>query len=129
MLLVGDLHEKVAQVAQGKGAREARRPRQLPPRERVQMLLAPGTPFLELAAGGASSDDDEAPCAGVVTGIGRVAGIECVTATTLRVKGGSYFPLTVKKHLRAQEIARENRLPCIYPVDWAANLPTQTRSS
>ena len=130
-LLVGDLHEKVTQVAQGGG--EAARAKhvargKLPPRERVQMLLDPGTPFLELSQLAAMGlYDDEAPCAGVITGIGRVAGIECViVCNDATVKGGSYFPLTVKKHLRAQEIARENRLPCIYLVDsGGANLPTQ----
>ncbi len=130
-LLVGDLHAKVAQVAQGGGeaarARHAARGKLLP-RERVQMLLDPGTPFLELSQLAALGIyDDEAPCAGVITGIGRVAGLECViVCNDATVKGGSYFPLTVKKHLRAQEIARDNRLPCIYLVDsGGANLPTQ----
>jgi len=130
-VLVGDLRMKIAQVAQGGG--EAARAKhvargKLPPRERVQMLLDPGSPFLELSQLAALGIyDDEAPCAGVITGIGRVAGIECViVCNDATVKGGSYFPLTVKKHLRAQEIARENRLPCIYLVDsGGANLPTQ----
>lgn len=130
-VLVGDLRMKIAQVAQGGG--EAARAKhvargKLPPRERVQMLLDPGTPFLELSQLAALGIyDDEAPCAGVITGIGRVAGVECViVCNDATVKGGSYFPLTVKKHLRAQEIARENRLPCIYLVDsGGANLPAQ----
>ncbi|MBN9462445.1 MAG: methylcrotonoyl-CoA carboxylase [Burkholderiales bacterium] len=130
-LLVGDLRAKVAQAALGGG--EAARAKhvargKLPPRERVQMLLDPGTPFLELSPLAALGlYDDEAPCAGVITGIGRVAGIECVVVCNdATVKGGTYFPLTVKKHLRAQEIARENLLPCIYLVDsGGANLPNQ----
>ncbi len=130
-LLAGDLRMKIARVAQGGG--EAARAKhvargKLPPRERVQLLLDPGTPFLELSQLAAYGIyDDEAPCAGVITGIGRVAGIECViVCNDATVKGGSYFPLTVKKHLRAQEIARENRLPCVYLVDsGGANLPTQ----
>jgi len=130
-VLVGDLRIKVAQVAQGGG--EAARAKhvargKLPPRERVQMLLDPGTPFLELSQLAAMGlYDDEAPCAGIITGVGRVCGIECViVCNDATVKGGTYFPLTVKKHLRAQEIARENRLPCIYLVDsGGANLPNQ----
>ncbi|MCL4184386.1 MAG: methylcrotonoyl-CoA carboxylase, partial [Burkholderiaceae bacterium] len=130
-LLVADLRAKIAQVAQGGGetarAKHVARGK-LPPRERVQMLLDAGSPFLELSQLAALGVyNDEAPCAGVITGIGRVAGIECViVCNDATVKGGTYFPLTVKKHLRAQEIARENRLPCIYLVDsGGANLPTQ----
>ena len=129
--LVADLREKVARAAAGGG--EAARAKhvargKLPPRERVDALLDPGTAFLEfspLAAFGMY--DDEAPCAGIVTGIGRVAGVECViVCNDATVKGGTYYPITVKKHLRAQEIARENRLPCIYLVDsGGANLPNQ----
>ncbi|MCC7060168.1 MAG: methylcrotonoyl-CoA carboxylase, partial [Burkholderiaceae bacterium] len=130
-LLVADLRARVAQAALGGG--EAARAKhvargKLLPRERVQMLLDPGTPFLELSPLAALGlYDDEAPCAGVITGIGRVAGIECVVVCNdAPVKGGTYFPLTVKKHLRAQEIARENLLPCIYLVDsGGANLPNQ----
>src|SRR5437773_10743608 len=97
-------------------------------RERIERLLDPGTPFLELsplAAHGCYGD--EAPGAGIVTGIGRVAGRECVVvANDATVKGGTYYPLTVKKHLRAQEIALENRLACIYLVDsGGAFLPLQ----
>ncbi|MGA8004656.1 MAG: carboxyl transferase domain-containing protein, partial [Burkholderiales bacterium] len=98
------------------------------PRERVRTLLDPGSPFLEvgqLAAHGMYGD--EAPSAGIIAGIGRVSGRECViVANDATVKGGTYFPLTVKKHLRAQEIAAQNRLPCIYLVDsGGANLPNQ----
>src|SRR5690606_17741107 len=89
------------------------------PRDRVNHLLDPGTPFLEvgqLAALGMY--DDEAPSAGVITGIGRVKGVECmIVANDATVKGGTYYPMTVKKHLRAQEIAEQNNLPCIYLVD------------
>jgi 3-methylcrotonyl-CoA carboxylase beta subunit len=98
------------------------------PRERIDLLLDPGTPFLELsplAAGGMYGG--EAPGAGIITGIGRIAGRECVVVCNdATVKGGTYYPITVKKHLRAQEIARENRLPCVYLVDsGGANLPNQ----
>jgi 3-methylcrotonyl-CoA carboxylase beta subunit len=100
----------------------------LPVRERIDKLLDPGAPFLEfspLAAGGMY--DDEAPGAGIVTGIGAVSGTECViVANDATVKGGTYFPMTVKRHLRAQEIALANRLPCIYLVDsGGAFLPLQ----
>lgn len=98
------------------------------PRERVEKLLDPGTPFLELsglAAHGMYNGD--APAAGIITGIGRVSGTECVVVCNdATVKGGTYYPLTVKKHLRAQEIAMQNNLPCIYLVDsGGANLPQQ----
>ncbi|MFN0299529.1 MAG: carboxyl transferase domain-containing protein, partial [Burkholderiales bacterium] len=113
---------KIDKVALGGGA-EARARHvargKLLPRERVRMLLDPGSPFLELsqlAAYGMYNDD--APCAGIITGIGRIAGIECVVVVNdATVKGGTYYPMTVKKHLRAQEIARENRMPCLYLVD------------
>ena len=100
----------------------------LPVRERVELLLDPASPFLEiglLAADGVY--EDPAPSAGIVTGIGRIEGVECmVVANDATVKGGSYYPLTVKKHLRAQEIAIENRLPCLYLVDsGGAFLPLQ----
>jgi len=134
--LVDDLRAKFAQVAQGGGAaaRAKHTARgKLLPRERVQMLLDPGTPFLELsplAALGMYPDrdgTDSAPGAGVVTGIGRVSGVDClIVCNDATVKGGSYYPMTVKKHLRAQEIAQQNRLTCIYLVDsGGANLPTQ----
>jgi 3-methylcrotonyl-CoA carboxylase beta subunit len=129
--LVGDLKAKVAQAALG-GSEEARNRHtargKLLPRERVQQLLDPGTPFLEfsqLAACGMY--DNEVPAAGIITGIGRVAGMECViVCNDATVKGGTYHPMTVKKHLRAQEIAEQNHLPCIYLVDsGGAHLPSQ----
>ncbi len=130
-LLVADLKAQVARAGLGGG--EAARAKhtargKLPPRDRVQLLLDPGTPFLELSQLAAHGMyKDEAPCAGIITGVGRVAGRECViVCNDATVKGGTYFPMTVKKHLRAQEIARENRLPCIYLVDsGGANLPNQ----
>lgn len=129
--LAEELRAKVARAAQGGSgaARDKHVARgKLLPRDRVERLLDPGSPFLEvgqLAAGGLYGD--EVPGAGIIAGIGRVSGrqvmIACNDAT---VKGGTYFPLTVKKHLRAQEIAQENRLPCIYLVDsGGANLPNQ----
>ena len=134
--LVDDLNVQIAKAALGGG--EAARAKhtgrgKLLPRDRIQMLLDPGTPFLEvspLAAMGLYRDrdgSDSAPSAGVVCGIGRVEGIDCmIVCNDATVKGGSYFPMTVKKHLRAQEIAQQNRLPCIYLVDsGGANLPTQ----
>ncbi|MFN8866681.1 MAG: carboxyl transferase domain-containing protein [Pseudomonadota bacterium] len=130
-LLVGDLNARLAQIAQGGG--EAARARHLArgkllPRDRVEMLLDPDTPFLEIAPLAAlGMYDDDAPGAGLIAGIGRVAGVECViVCNDATVKGGTYYPLTVKKHLRAQEIAEQNRLPCIYLVDsGGANLPNQ----
>ena len=98
------------------------------PRERVQALLDPGSPFLELSPLAAHNVyGEDVPAAGIITGIGRVSGQECViVANDATVKGGSYYPLTVKKHLRAQAIAAENNLPCIYLVDsGGANLPRQ----
>ena len=134
--VVDDLNAKVTQVEGGGG--EAARAKhtargKLLPRDRVQMLLDPGTPFLELsplAALGMYPDrdgSDSAPCAGVITGIGRVSGVDCmIVCNDATVKGGTYYPLTVKKHLRAQEIAQQNNLPCIYLVDsGGANLPNQ----
>ncbi|HEX7157051.1 MAG TPA: carboxyl transferase domain-containing protein [Burkholderiaceae bacterium] len=129
--LVADLRAKVTRTASG-GSAEARSRHsargKLLPRERVQMLLDPGAPFLELSQLAAlGMYGDEVPAAGIITGIGRVCGRECVVVCNdATVKGGTYFPLTVKKHLRAQEIARENHLPCIYLVDsGGANLPNQ----
>src|SRR5690606_15463141 len=98
------------------------------PRDRVDQLLDPGSPFLELSALAANGlYDDQAPAAGIITGIGRVSGRECViVANDATVKGGTYYPMTVKKHLRAQEIALHNNLPCIYLVDsGGAFLPKQ----
>ena len=100
----------------------------MPPRARVANLLDPGAPFLEIGAIAAHGlYDGDAPCAGVIAGVGRVAGQEVmVVANDATVKGGTYFPMTVKKHLRAQEIAAECRLPCVYLVDsGGANLPNQ----
>ena len=129
--LVDDLGVQVAQAAAGGGeaARAKHEARgKLPPRQRVQMLLDPGTPFLELAPlAGWGLYDGEAPCGGLIAGMGRVSGVDCmVVCNDATVKGGTYFPITVKKHLRAQEIAQQNRLPCIYLVDsGGANLPNQ----
>jgi 3-methylcrotonyl-CoA carboxylase beta subunit len=128
--LVADLRAKVAVAEMGGGetSRERHTSRgKLLPRERVRNLLDPGSPFLEfsqLAAFGMYNDD--APCAGIITGIGLISGRECVVvANDATVKGGTYFPMTVKKHVRAQEIAAQNHLPCIYLVDsGGANLPT-----
>ncbi len=129
--IVGDLEQKVAEIALGGGqaARDKHTGRgKLLPRERVQALLDQGTPFLEFSQlAGYQMHRNEAPCGGIITGIGRVAGRECViVCNDATVKGGTYYPITVKKHLRAQEIAEQNRLPCIYLVDsGGANLPSQ----
>jgi 3-methylcrotonyl-CoA carboxylase beta subunit len=129
--MVADLREKVARTTLG-GDEQARAKHaargKLLPRERVRTLLDPGSPFLEvgqLAAHGMYGD--EAPGAGIITGIGRISERECVVVCNdATVKGGTYFPMTVKKHLRAQEIAAQNRLPCVYLVDsGGANLPNQ----
>lgn len=129
--LCADLRARVERAAMGGGekARERHKARgKLLPRERIERLLDPGSPFLEigqLAAGGMYGDD--VPGAGVIGGIGRVSGrLAMVLANDATVKGGTYYPVTVKKHLRAQEIAVENRLPCLYLVDsGGANLPHQ----
>ena len=128
---VADLRARVAAVKQGGGARARERHTgrgKLLARARVRALLDAGSPFLELSQLAAHGMyDDAAPGAGIVTGIGRIEGRECVVvANDATVKGGTYFPMTVKKHLRAQEIARENRLPCLYLVDsGGAFLPRQ----
>src|SRR5262245_24208769 len=129
--LVTELSGHHARAREGGGAKYIERHRsqhKLPARERIERLLDPGSPFLEfspLAAFGMY--DDEAPAAGIVTGIGRVSGREVlVVANDATVKGGTYFPMTVKKHVRAQEIALQNRLPCVYLVDsGGAFLPLQ----
>ncbi len=129
--LVDDLAAQVAKAAAGGG--EAARAKhtargKLLPRDRVQMLLDPGTPFLEVAPLAAHAMyNGDAPCAGVIAGIGRVSGVDCmIVCNDATVKGGTYYPMTVKKHLRAQEIAQQNGLPCIYLVDsGGANLPNQ----
>jgi 3-methylcrotonyl-CoA carboxylase beta subunit len=129
--MVEDLNAQLERVRQGGGERARERHigrGKLLPRERVDRLLDPGAPFLECSALAAHGlYDDEAPGAGIITGIGRVSGRECViVANDATVKGGTYYPMTVKKHLRAQEIALQNRLPCIYLVDsGGAFLPRQ----
>src|SRR5256886_5698452 len=129
--LLAELRERTAQVARGGGEKATERHRsrgKLPARERVDLLVDPGTAFLELNALAAwEMYDDGAPSAGIVTGIGVVDGRECLlVANDATVKGGSYFPLTVKKHLRAQEVAHHNRLACIYlVVSGGAFLPLQ----
>ena len=130
--LVDELRDKTAKAALG--GPESSRTRhtargKLLPRERVEQLIDPASPFLELSPLAADGMyDGEAPAAGVITGIGRVAGRECViVCNDATVKGGAYFPISVKKHLRAQEVAVENSLPCIYLVDsGGANLPHQS---
>jgi 3-methylcrotonyl-CoA carboxylase beta subunit len=129
--LVADLRQTVGHIREGGG--EAARKRHLSrgkllPRDRVRALIDPMSPFLEvgqLAAHGMYGED--IPAAGIITGVGRVSGRECmIVANDATVKGGTYYPVTVKKHLRAQEIAAQNRLPCIYLVDsGGANLPNQ----
>ncbi len=138
--LVDELHERLVVVRLG-GSESARKKHtdrdKMLVRDRIDALLDPGSPFLELSAlaatgmygseGRDSTAGDTVPSAGVVTGIGRVSGQECVVvANDATVKGGTYYPITVKKHLRAQEVARQNRLPCIYLVDsGGAFLPMQ----
>jgi 3-methylcrotonyl-CoA carboxylase beta subunit len=133
---VDDLRVQLKKSAAG-GGEKARAKHvargKLPPRERVQMLLDPGTPFLELAPLAAHAmylnkeGMEDAPCAGMIAGIGRVNGVDCmIVCNDATVKGGTYYPMTVKKHLRAQEVAQQNNLPCIYLVDsGGANLPNQ----
>ncbi|MFZ0607589.1 MAG: carboxyl transferase domain-containing protein, partial [Xanthobacteraceae bacterium] len=130
--LIAELEARRGKAAQGGPARARERHLargKLLPRARVMTLLDAGAPFLELsplAANGMYEDDIHG--AGLITGVGRVSGRECViVCNDSTIKGGTYYPMTVKKHLRAQEIARENRLPCIYLVDsGGANLPHQT---
>jgi acetyl-CoA carboxylase carboxyltransferase component len=128
---LAELRERIASAQQGGGPEAIRRHREqgkLLARERVDRLLDPGSPFLEIGALAAyGMYDGQAPSAGIVTGIGRVSGRELVVvANDATVKGGTYFPLTVKKHLRAQEIALQNHLPCVYLVDsGGAFLPLQ----
>ncbi|MFN6553152.1 carboxyl transferase domain-containing protein [Mycolicibacterium septicum] len=131
LALVGQLRAKLATAALG-GPERARQRHvdrgKLLPRDRVDGLLDPGSPFLEIAALAADGMyDDECPGAGMIAGIGRVSGREClIVANDATVKGGTYYPVTVKKHLRAQEIALQNKLPCIYLVDsGGAFLPRQ----
>ncbi len=134
--LVDDLNQRITKAQQGGGdaARAKHTARgKLLPRDRVTELLDPGTPFLEIAPLAAwamypdKDGSDSAPGAGLIAGIGRVSGVDClIVCNDATVKGGTYYPLTVKKHLRAQEIAQQNGLPCIYLVDsGGANLPNQ----
>jgi acetyl-CoA carboxylase carboxyltransferase component len=129
--LADQLHERLAQVREGGGERYQARHREqgkLFVRDRIDKLLDPGSPFLEVAPLAAwELYSDETPAAGIVTGIGRVSGTECmIVANDATVKGGSYYPMTVRKHLRAQQVALENNLPCIYLVDsGGAFLPMQ----
>ncbi|PNJ60849.1 MCCC2 isoform 1 [Pongo abelii] len=130
--LVNQLHERVERIKLGGGekARALHISRgKLLPRERIDNLIDPGSPFLELSqfAGYQLYDNEEVPGGGIITGIGRVSGVECmIIANDATVKGGAYYPVTVKKQLRAQEIAMQNRLPCIYLVDsGGAYLPRQ----
>ncbi|TBW03883.1 methylcrotonoyl-CoA carboxylase [Azotobacter chroococcum] len=128
---VDQLHALLGRIHEGGGARAQERHTsrgKLLPRQRIDRLLDPGSPFLEIGQLAAFEVyDEEVPAAGVIAGIGRIEGVECmVIANDATVKGGTYYPLTVKKHLRAQAIARENRLPCLYLVDsGGANLPRQ----
>src|SRR3954467_4775880 len=132
--LVEELRQRLATARSG-GSEAARRKHtdrgKLLVRDRVDRLLDPGSPFLELsplaAYGMHGMYDDAVPSAGIVTGIGRIEGRECVVvANDATVKGGTYYPITVKKHLRAQEVARANKLPCLYLVDsGGAFLPMQ----
>ncbi|UQY34111.1 methylcrotonoyl-CoA carboxylase [Pseudomonas fulva] len=128
---VEELRTLLARTREGGGAKAQARHTgkgKLLPRERIDRLLDPGSPFLEVGALAAYQVyDEEVAAAGVIAGIGRIEGVECmVIANDATVKGGSYYPLTVKKHLRAQAIAWENRLPCVYLVDsGGANLPRQ----
>ena len=129
--LVTELIDSIGRVRLGGGEKYLQRHREqgkLPARERIDDLLDAGSPFLEIAALAAwGMYDNEAPGAGIVTGVGRVSGREVVVvANDATVKGGTYYPITVKKHLRAQTVALENRLPCIYLVDsGGAFLPMQ----
>src|SRR5471030_2802879 len=129
--LVDDLRAQLARVREGGGAVAVDRHRKrgkLTARDRIDRLVDPATPFLEFSAMAAHGMyDDAAPAAGIVTGIGTVSGVDCViVANDATVKGGTYYPMTVKKHLRAQEIAQQNGLACIYLVDsGGAFLPLQ----
>ncbi len=129
--LVSDLKSKMATAALGGDERSRKRHTErgkLLPRARVEQLLDPGSPFLELSPLAANGMyDGDIHGAALITGIGRVSGRECVVVCNdTTIKGGTYYPMTVKKHLRAQEIAQQNRLPCIYLVDsGGANLPNQ----
>ena len=130
-VLVNDLNSRLKKVSEGGDEKSRQREKskgKLLPRERIDALLDPGSSFLELSPLAANGmHGDEVPAAGIITGIGRVNGIQCIiVANDATVKAGTYFPMTVKKHLRAQQVARENNLPCLYLVDsGGANLPHQ----
>ncbi len=129
--IVTTLKQTLAKIHQGGGETACKRHTdrgKLLARDRIDLLIDEGSPFLEIGAlAGLNTNDDEIPAAGIITGIGRIHGRECIiVANDATVKGGTYYPLTVKKHLRAQEIARENNLPCVYMVDsGGAFLPMQ----
>jgi 3-methylcrotonyl-CoA carboxylase beta subunit len=129
--IVADLKNLIEEITLGGGKTSQARHKsrgKLLARERIALLLDAGSPFLEIGQLAAYEVyDDVVPCAGVIAGIGKVSGVECmIVVNDATVKGGSYYPLTVKKHLRAQEIAQKNHLPCIYLVDsGGANLPRQ----
>jgi acetyl-CoA carboxylase carboxyltransferase component len=129
--LADQLRQRLMQMREGGGAQAQQRQRdqgKLLARERIDRLLDPGSPFLELSPlAGWELYDEPVPAGGIITGIGRVSGVECmIVANDATVKGGTYYPITVKKHLRAQQIAQENNLPCIYLVDsGGAFLPMQ----
>jgi 3-methylcrotonyl-CoA carboxylase beta subunit len=129
--MAAELKKLVVKIQEGGGEKARERHRQhgkLLPRDRIELLLDPGSDFLELSAfAGYELYDDEIPAGGIITGIGRVMGTDCmIVANDATVKGGTYYPITVKKHLRAQKIAEQNRLPCIYMVDsGGAFLPKQ----
>ena len=130
--LVTELEEKIHEVKKGGGlkATEKHLSRgKLVARDRINLLIDQGSPFLELSAlGGDNLYSEPVPCGGVVAGIGHVQGRACmIVANDATVKGGTYFPITVKKHLRAQEIALENELPCLYLVDSGGGSPSQPR--
>lgn len=131
--IVNELTAKTAEACAGGGAKAVERHTakgKLLARQRIELLIDPGTAFLELSAlaGNGLYAPDVVHAGGIVTGIGRINGTECViVANDATVKAGSYYPITVKKHLRAQQIAQENHLPCVYLVDsGGANLPRQS---
>jgi 3-methylcrotonyl-CoA carboxylase beta subunit len=132
-VLVDDLSLQISRIQRGGGDQARQRHLQrnkLLPRNRIDKLLDPGSPFLELSQlAGMGLYEDDVPAGGIITGIGRIMGTECViVANDPTVKGGTYYPITVKKHLRAQEIAKENGLACVYLVDsGGANLPRQAQ--
>lgn len=129
--IAADLNNELKKIQAGGGEKAIKRHREhgkLLPRERIELLLDPGSDFLELSAlAGYQLHDDDIPAGGIITGVGKICGLDCmIIANDATVKGGTYYPITVKKHLRAQKIAEQNRLPCIYLVDsGGAYLPKQ----